>query len=104
MIVGQRRWPLDCFASLAMTRRVDLIETALAPARASTALRTNQESWLRRPMSLALIRANPAVELNPELLIAVEHGIGDPDGPDRCSSSRAQAQARRRCLRIGSRR
>ncbi len=32
-------------------------------------------------MSLALIRANPAVELNPEQLIAVEHGIGDPRGP-----------------------
>jgi DNA helicase-2/ATP-dependent DNA helicase PcrA len=32
-------------------------------------------------MSLALIRANPAVELNPEQLIAVEHGIGDPHGP-----------------------
>ena len=32
-------------------------------------------------MSLALIRANPAVELNPEQLIAVEHGIGDPLGP-----------------------
>src|SRR5580658_4434483 len=26
VIVGWRRWPLDCFASLAMTRRVDLIE------------------------------------------------------------------------------
>jgi DNA helicase-2/ATP-dependent DNA helicase PcrA len=32
-------------------------------------------------MSLALIRANPAVELNPEQLVAVEHGIGDPHGP-----------------------
>ena len=32
-------------------------------------------------MSLALIRANPAVELNPEQLVAVEHGIGDPQGP-----------------------
>ena len=32
-------------------------------------------------MSLALIRSSPAVELNPEQLIAVEHGIGDPQGP-----------------------
>ena len=32
-------------------------------------------------MSLALIRANPAVELNPEQMLAVEHGIGDPAGP-----------------------
>src|SRR5271169_1926834 len=32
-------------------------------------------------MSLALIRSSPAVELNPEQMIAVEHGIGDPRGP-----------------------
>src|SRR5271167_1931221 len=32
-------------------------------------------------MSLALIRTTLAVELNPEQLIAVEHGIGDPQGP-----------------------
>jgi DNA helicase-2/ATP-dependent DNA helicase PcrA len=32
-------------------------------------------------MSLALIRADPVVELNPEQLIAVEQGIGDPHGP-----------------------
>jgi DNA helicase-2/ATP-dependent DNA helicase PcrA len=31
-------------------------------------------------MSLALIRSSPAVELNPEQLLAVEHGIGDPRG------------------------
>ena len=32
-------------------------------------------------MSLALIRTTPAVELNPEQELAVEHGIGDPQGP-----------------------
>ena len=32
-------------------------------------------------MSLALIRTTPAVDLNPEQRLAVEHGIGDPDGP-----------------------
>src|ERR1700691_2930416 len=32
-------------------------------------------------MSLALIRANPIVELNPEQELAVRHGIGDPNGP-----------------------
>ena len=32
-------------------------------------------------MSLALIRTSPAVELNPEQELAVEHGIGDPRGP-----------------------
>ena len=32
-------------------------------------------------MSLALIRTTPAVELNPEQMIAVEHGIGDAAGP-----------------------
>jgi DNA helicase-2/ATP-dependent DNA helicase PcrA len=32
-------------------------------------------------MSLALIRSSPAVELNPEQELAVEHGIGDPRGP-----------------------
>jgi DNA helicase-2/ATP-dependent DNA helicase PcrA len=32
-------------------------------------------------MSLALIRANPIVELNPEQELAVRHGIGDPRGP-----------------------
>src|SRR5271166_1124323 len=32
-------------------------------------------------MSLALIRSSPAVELNPEQMLAVEHGIGDPGGP-----------------------
>ena len=32
-------------------------------------------------MSLAPIRSSPAVELNPEQLLAVEHGIGDPRGP-----------------------
>jgi DNA helicase-2/ATP-dependent DNA helicase PcrA len=32
-------------------------------------------------MSLALIRSSPAVELNPEQQIAVDHGIGDPQGP-----------------------
>src|SRR5271170_1379658 len=31
-------------------------------------------------MSLALIRANPTVELNSEQQLAVDHGIGDPDG------------------------
>jgi DNA helicase-2/ATP-dependent DNA helicase PcrA len=31
-------------------------------------------------MSLALIRSSPAVELNPEQQLAVEHGIGDPEG------------------------
>ena len=33
------------------------------------------------PMSLALIRSSPAVELNPEQQLAVEHGIGDAGGP-----------------------
>jgi DNA helicase-2/ATP-dependent DNA helicase PcrA len=32
-------------------------------------------------MSLALIRPSPAVDLNPEQRLAVEHGIGDPQGP-----------------------
>jgi len=32
-------------------------------------------------MSLALIRLSPPVDLNPEQRRAVEHGIGDPDGP-----------------------
>ena len=32
-------------------------------------------------MSLALIRSSPAVDLNPEQQLAVEHGIGDPGGP-----------------------
>jgi DNA helicase II / ATP-dependent DNA helicase PcrA len=32
-------------------------------------------------MSLALIRTNPAVELNDEQRLAVEHGIGAPRGP-----------------------
>ena len=32
-------------------------------------------------MSLALIRTTPAVELNPEQMIAVQHGIGDAAGP-----------------------
>ena len=32
-------------------------------------------------MSLALIRSSPAVDLNPEQRLAVEHGIGDPQGP-----------------------
>ena len=32
-------------------------------------------------MSLALIRTTPAVDLNPEQRLAVEHGIGDADGP-----------------------
>ncbi len=31
-------------------------------------------------MSLALIRSSPAVDLNPEQQLAVEHGIGDPKG------------------------
>jgi DNA helicase-2/ATP-dependent DNA helicase PcrA len=31
-------------------------------------------------MSLALIRSGPAVELNPEQQLAVEHGIGEPKG------------------------
>jgi DNA helicase-2/ATP-dependent DNA helicase PcrA len=31
-------------------------------------------------MSLALIRSSPAVELNPEQQLAVEHGIGEPKG------------------------
>ena len=31
-------------------------------------------------MSLALIRSSPAVDLNPEQRLAVEHGIGDPKG------------------------
>jgi len=31
-------------------------------------------------MSIALIRSSPAVELNPEQQLAVEHGIGDPRG------------------------
>ena len=31
-------------------------------------------------MSLALIRSSPAVDLNPEQQLAVEHGIGDPGG------------------------
>src|SRR5208282_3167543 len=44
-------------------------------------LGTKHETWLRRPMSLALIRSSPAVELNPEQMIAVEHGISDPRGP-----------------------
>src|ERR1700721_4058247 len=43
-------------------------------------LRTKQETWLRRPMSLALIRSSPAVELNPEQQLAVEYGIGEPKG------------------------
>jgi DNA helicase-2/ATP-dependent DNA helicase PcrA len=32
-------------------------------------------------MSLALIRSSPAVDLNPEQQLAVEHGIGDVRGP-----------------------
>src|SRR5271163_848686 len=32
-------------------------------------------------MSLVLIRSNPAVDLNPEQMLAVSHGIGDPQGP-----------------------
>ncbi len=32
-------------------------------------------------MSLALIRSPPVVDLNPTQLTAVEHGVGDPDGP-----------------------
>jgi DNA helicase II / ATP-dependent DNA helicase PcrA len=32
-------------------------------------------------MSLALIRANPIIELNPDQELAVRHGIGDPQGP-----------------------
>jgi DNA helicase-2/ATP-dependent DNA helicase PcrA len=32
-------------------------------------------------MSLALIRSTPTVELNAEQRLAVEHGIGDPNGP-----------------------
>ena len=32
-------------------------------------------------MSLALIRSASAVELNPEQMLAVEHGIGEADGP-----------------------
>jgi DNA helicase-2/ATP-dependent DNA helicase PcrA len=31
-------------------------------------------------MSLALIRSSPAVDLNPEQQLAVDHGIGDPQG------------------------
>jgi DNA helicase-2/ATP-dependent DNA helicase PcrA len=31
-------------------------------------------------MSLALIRSSPAVELNPEQQLAIEHGLGDPQG------------------------
>src|ERR1700727_2875845 len=31
-------------------------------------------------MSLALIRSSPAVDLNPEQQLAVDHGIGDPRG------------------------
>ncbi len=31
-------------------------------------------------MSLALIRSNPAVDLNPEQQLAIEHGIGEPEG------------------------
>ena len=31
-------------------------------------------------MSLAMIRSSPAVDLNPEQRLAVEHGIGDPKG------------------------
>ena len=36
VIIGQRRWPLDCFASLAMTRRVGLIERRCKPPRPPT--------------------------------------------------------------------
>ena len=43
-------------------------------------LRTKRETWFRRAMSLALIRSSPAVDLNPEQQLAVEHGIGDPEG------------------------
>ena len=32
VIVAQRRWPPDCFASLAMTRPVDLIENRFQAA------------------------------------------------------------------------
>ncbi|MGA7195732.1 UvrD-helicase domain-containing protein, partial [Roseiarcus sp.] len=32
-------------------------------------------------MSLALIRSAPAAELNPEQMLAVEHGIGEAAGP-----------------------
>ncbi len=32
-------------------------------------------------MSLTLIRSSPSVDLNPEQRLAVEHGIGDADGP-----------------------
>jgi DNA helicase-2/ATP-dependent DNA helicase PcrA len=32
-------------------------------------------------MSLALIRSPPVVELNPAQMLAVEYGIGEPDGP-----------------------
>jgi len=44
-------------------------------------LRTKRETWLRRPMSLALIRTTPAADLNPEQRLAVEHGIADAQGP-----------------------
>ncbi len=54
-----------------------------APARVcprASRLRTKRETWLRRLMSLALIRSSLAVDLNPEQQLAVEHGIGDPKG------------------------
>jgi DNA helicase II / ATP-dependent DNA helicase PcrA len=31
-------------------------------------------------MSLALIRSSPVLDLNPEQQLAVEHGLGDPQG------------------------
>ena len=43
-------------------------------------LRTKRETWLRRIMSLALIRSSPAVDLNPEQQLAVEYGLGEPKG------------------------
>src|SRR5208283_3990676 len=44
-------------------------------------LANKARTWLRRPMSLALIRSAPVVELNPAQMLAVEHGIGEADGP-----------------------
>src|SRR5579864_763195 len=55
-------------------------QRAQRPYHEMFALRTKRETWLRQTMSLALIRSSPAVDLNPEQQLAVEHGIGDPQG------------------------
>src|SRR5208337_1647300 len=53
----------------------------VALAQVSAPLRTKRETWLPSLMSLALIRTNVAVELNPAQELAVGYAIGEADGP-----------------------